>query len=59
MSLIDKYFATIPEYNDYMYKNGYSPEQILYAHHKKMYETYNEDNNNYEIVLIPEVRDRK
>ena len=59
MSLIDKYFAAIPAYNDYMYKDGFSPEQILYAHHKKMYEIYNEDNDDYEIVLVPEVRNKK
>ena len=36
MSLIDQYFSKVPEYYDYMYLDGYSPEQILHAAHKKM-----------------------
>ena len=36
MSLIDQYFRDVPEYYDTMYMDGYTPEQILHAAHKKM-----------------------
>ena len=36
MSLIDQSFRDVPEYYDYMYLDGYTPEQILHAAHKKM-----------------------
>ena len=35
MTLMDEYFAHVPEYDDYMYLKGYTPEEILYAHRKK------------------------
>ena len=40
MSLIDQYFNKIPEYNDTMYMDGYTPEQIMYAARKKMQRKY-------------------
>ncbi len=36
MSLIDDYFKDVPEYYDSMCMDGYTPEQIRYARHKKM-----------------------
>ena len=36
MSLMDYYNRQIPEYYDTMYMDGYTPEQILHAAHKKM-----------------------
>ena len=36
MSLIDDYFKDVPEYYDSMCLEGYTPEQIRYALHKKM-----------------------
>ena len=36
MSLIDDYFKDVPEYYDTMCMEGYTPEQIRYALHKKM-----------------------
>ncbi len=36
MSLIDDYFKDVPEYYDSMCMDGYTPEQIRYALHKKM-----------------------
>ena len=36
MSLIDQYFRDVPEYYDTMYMDGYTPEQIMHAAHKKM-----------------------
>ena len=42
MSLIDQYFRNIPEYYDTMYMDGYTPEQIIHAAHKKMQRMYEE-----------------
>ena len=42
MSLIDQYFRDVPEYYDTMYMDGYTPEQILHAAHKKMMREYEE-----------------
>ena len=42
MSLIDQYFSKVPEYYDTMYMDGYTPEQIMYAAHKKMQRMYEE-----------------
>ena len=42
MSLIDQYFRNVPEYYDTMYMDGYTPEQIMRAAHKKMQRMYEE-----------------
>ena len=36
MTLLENFHKDVPEYYDYMYLDGYSPEQILHAAHKKM-----------------------
>ena len=36
MTLVDDYFGKVPEYYDWMYLDGYTPEEILYAIHRKM-----------------------
>ena len=36
MSLIDNYFNHVPDYYPYMYLDGYTPEEIMYASHKKV-----------------------
>ena len=36
MSLLNSYYQNVPEYYKTMYMDGYSPEQILHAAHKKM-----------------------
>ena len=36
MTLLDNFHKDVPEYYDYMYLDGYTPEQILHAAHKKM-----------------------
>ena len=42
MSLMDYYNRQIPEYYDTMYMDGYTPEQIMHAAHKKMMRMYEE-----------------
>ena len=36
MSLIENHFKNVPDYYDWMYIDGYTPEEILYAFHRKM-----------------------
>ena len=36
MSLIENHFKNVPDYYDWMYLDGYTPEEILYAFHRKM-----------------------
>ena len=36
MSLIDNHFRHVPEYYDWMYLDGFTPEEIMYALRKKM-----------------------
>ena len=36
MNIGDYYNRNVPEYYPYMYLDGYTPDQIMYAHHKMM-----------------------
>ena len=36
MTLVDDNFKNVPDYYDWMYLDGYTPEEILYAFHRKM-----------------------
>ena len=40
MTLVDYYDRQIPEYYPTMYMDGYTPEQILHAVHRKMVREY-------------------
>ena len=42
MTVIDYHNRRIPEYYDTMYMDGYTPEQIMHAAHKKMQRMYEE-----------------
>lgn len=41
--LIDEYYKNLPDYYDTMYMDGYTPEQIMEAHHRSMRKKYNAD----------------
>lgn len=41
--LIDEYYKKLPEYYDTMYMDGYTPEQIMEAHHRSMVKKYYAD----------------
>lgn len=43
MTLQDNNFKNIPSYYPSMYLNGYTPEAILYARRKSMYERFRAD----------------
>lgn len=40
--MIEQFDRQIPEYYPTMYLDGYKPEQILHAAHKKVYQDYRE-----------------
>lgn len=42
MTLISDFHKNVPEYYDSMYLDGYTPEQIMHAAHKKMQRMYEE-----------------
>ena len=42
MSLLNNYYENVPEYYNTMYMDGYTPEQITHAAHKKMQRMYEE-----------------
>ncbi len=42
MGVSDYYTRKIPDYYDTMYMDGYSPDQIMYAAHRKMIREYQE-----------------
>ncbi len=42
MGVSDYYTRKIPDYYDTMYMDGYSPDQIMYAVHRKMIREYQE-----------------
>ena len=41
--LIDQFHKNLPEYYDTMYQDGYTPEQIMEAHHRSMVKEYYAD----------------
>ena len=42
MTILSDFHRNVPEYYDTMYLDGYTPEQIMYAAHKKMQRMYEE-----------------
>ena len=40
--MIEQFDRQIPEYYPIMYLDGYTPEQILHAAHRKVYQDYME-----------------
>lgn len=37
MSIYEDYFRKVPEYYDWMYLDGYTPYEILYSVHEKIF----------------------
>ena len=60
MTFADQYFKDVPEYHRYMYLQGYTPEQILYAARKKILRQYAErqekENEIDKIKIVSEVK---
>lgn len=44
MTMSEYYDRRIPDYYDTMYLDGYTPEQILHAAHRKIIRSYEERN---------------
>ena len=59
MGLLEWYNRQIPEYYDTMYLDGYTPEQIMDAKHKQMYQDFIERKNTQQAtepeVIIPRI----
>lgn len=52
MTLEEYYKSQIPDYYDTMYLEGYTPEQILTASKKRIFNSMEQDEEeNYEIVI--------
>lgn len=49
---LSNYYNKIPEYYPTMYLDGYTPQQILNAHHKTMYESYLERKEEQEMPMF-------
>ena len=68
MTLISDFHKNVPEYYDSMYLDGYTPEQIMHAAHKKMQRMYEdrkaaqraeaEANEIHNVKIISEVKIR-
>ena len=58
--LIDEYYKNLPDYYDTMYRDGYSPEQILHSARRKILREYEarkaERLAEAEAMEIPEVK---
>lgn len=50
-----KYQKQVPEYYKGMYQDGYTPEQILDAIHRKMYRQATEKENQIDAIQIKSV----
>lgn len=49
MTVAEYYDRQIPEQHPAMYLNGYTPQQILYAAHRKMYQDHLERQEEAEV----------
>ncbi len=53
--MLNYYIRKLPEYYDYMYLDGYTPEEIYMAHRKMMYKKLLEPEA-VEIIIKSEVK---
>lgn len=60
MTLADQFYKNIPEYYRTMYRDGYTPAQIMYAARKKFFkeiaERQEQENKIDEIKIVSEVK---
>lgn len=52
MTMLEYYDTQIPEYYDWMYLDGYSPEQILHAKKRQMMRDFEESQEQAEITNL-------
>lgn len=52
MTVAEYYDRQIPEYYPTMYMDGYTPQQILYAAHRKMYQDHLERQEEAEVPAL-------
>lgn len=56
MTIADYYNRKIPEYYPTMYLDGYTPQQILIAAHKRILNEYQDSQQVNEIKITSEVK---
>ena len=57
MALFDHYDRQIPDYHGEMYRDGYTPQQILHALHRKMTQNKEaEQNEVWNVKITSEVK---
>jgi len=56
MIVSDYYNRKIPDYYDWMYLDGYTPEEVYYSFKRGIYEQTKERENTNEIKIISEVK---
>lgn len=56
MTIGQYYNNKVPEYYPTMYQDGYTPQQILFAAHKHLYNRYLESQKVDEIKVTSEVK---
>ena len=56
MMITDYYNRKIPEYYDTMYLDGYTPTEIMIAHHRYMMEKFYPKQEVNSINIISEIR---
>ena len=58
MTLSEFYHKDVPAYYDWMYLDGYTPEQIMYAKHRQMHRVFIERKSAEQLdqqVVIPKI----
>ena len=56
MTLFENIDRKIPEYYPTMYMDGYTPEEIRYALHRKMLKDSEKEDNLQDVKIVSEVK---
>ena len=56
MTLFENFDRKIPEYYPTMYKDGYTPEEIRHALHRKMLKNVEKEDNLQDVKIVSEVK---
>ena len=59
MNIEDYYYRKVPEYYHYMYLDGYTPDEIMYAARKKMNREFEEQKRRQQEELMEKLLEKK
>ena len=59
MTLSDYYHRDVPDYYDYMYMDGFTPDEIMYAARKKMNREFEEQKRRQQEKLMEKILEKK